>query len=150
MKRWLAGWAGAVLFSGAAALQAQGLPADASGARDHPVLTRYKGSWLVGQDVKDFDAAAIAAGPKDGDVVKVEGRITRLYYLGPAGRSVLEVQRNYEDALQKAGAVKRDACAGRNAAAARWAARSSGSRRRPPARWTAGAAAKRTVPGART
>lgn len=100
------------LGTAAMLVQAQALPADAPGAKDHPAITRYAGSWLVGQDVKEFDAAAIAAGPKDSDIVNVEGRITRLYYLAPAGRSVLEVQRNYEAALEKAGATRRDACAG--------------------------------------
>jgi OOP family OmpA-OmpF porin len=93
---------------------AQGMPADAPGAKDHPAITRYAGSWLVGQEVKEFDAATIAGGPTERDVVNVEGRITRLYYLAPAGRSALEVQRNYEAALQKAGATRRDACAGRS------------------------------------
>jgi len=34
----------------------------------------------------------------------------RGWYLTPAGKPVLEVQRNYEQALERAGASKQDAC----------------------------------------
>ena len=90
---------------------AQKMPADVAGGKDHPTLSRYAGSWLVAQDQKDFDAVTVPAGAKEADAVKLEGRITRLFYLAPAGKSVLEVQRNYELALEKAGAVRRDGCA---------------------------------------
>jgi outer membrane protein OmpA-like peptidoglycan-associated protein len=90
---------------------AQAMPADLTGARDHPLLGRYAGSWLVAAEQKEFDATAVPTGPKDGQALQVEGRIVRLFYLSPAGRSVLEVQRNYEQALEKAGATRRDACA---------------------------------------
>jgi len=91
--------------------QAQALPADASGGADHPSVSRYAGSWLVATENRSFDAVEIPAGPKEADLARVEGRISRLFYLAPAGRSVLEVQRNYERALEKAGASRRDACA---------------------------------------
>lgn len=90
---------------------AQTMPADVAGGKDHPALSRYAGSWLVATESKEFDAATIPSGPKDGQTASLEGRITRLFYLAPAGRSVLEVQRNYEQALEKAGATRRDACA---------------------------------------
>lgn len=102
----------------------QAMPADAAGAKDHALLSRYAGSWLVAQDIKDFDEISLPAGAKPAEVVKLEGRITRLYYLAPAGKSPLEVQRNYEQALEKAGATRRDdcveaACRGRGFASAR-------------------------------
>lgn len=90
---------------------AQAMPADVAGGKDHPAVSRYAGSWLVATENKAFDATAIPSGPKEGDLAQLEGRITRLFYLAPAGRSVLEVQRNYEQALEKAGAIRRDACA---------------------------------------
>lgn len=89
---------------------AQSMPADLAGEKDHPAVSRYAGSWLVASKNKPFDAVTIPAGPKEGQTVQLEGRITRLYYLAPAGRSVLEVQRNYEQALQRAGAIRRDSC----------------------------------------
>lgn len=89
----------------------QAMPADVEAGKDHPALGRYAGSWLVAVENRDFDATAVPAGPKEGDSVPLEGRITRLFYLSPTGRSVLEVQRNYEQALEKAGAIRRDSCA---------------------------------------
>lgn len=81
----------ALLVSASAAATAQSMPADAPNARDHAVLSRYAGSWLVAQDVKEFDQASLPAGSTD--VVKLEGRVTRLFYLtsrrwsAPAHRS---------------------------------------------------------------
>ncbi|MFY7974126.1 MAG: OmpA family protein [Rubrivivax sp.] len=85
-------------------------PADVAGARDHPVISRYAGSWLVGQDLRGFDTMTMPSGPTA--TAPVEGKVTRLFYLAPAGRSLGEVQRNYEDALARAGARRVDACAG--------------------------------------
>lgn len=99
------------LMLGAGSALAQKMPADAPGARDHATLTRYAGSWLAAQHDKPFDAVSIAAGARAEQATTVEGRVTRLYYLSPAGKSVLEVQRNYEQALEKAGATRRDSCA---------------------------------------
>jgi outer membrane protein OmpA-like peptidoglycan-associated protein len=95
----------------ASTVAAQNMPADAPNARDHAVVSRYAGSWLVAQDIKEFDQAGLPSGAKDTDVAKFEGRVTRLFYIGPAGKSVTEVQRNYEQALERAGAVKQDSCA---------------------------------------
>jgi outer membrane protein OmpA-like peptidoglycan-associated protein len=96
---------------------AQSFPADVAGERDHPILTRYAGSWLVASETRPFDSVSFPGGPKDADRSTVEGKVTRLLYLAPAGRSVLEVQRNYEQALEKAGATRRDACAAPSCAA---------------------------------
>jgi OmpA-OmpF porin, OOP family len=94
----------------AAVALAQSMPADVAGENDHPLLSRYAGSWLVASETLRFDAATFPAGAKAGEQATVEGKITRLFYLAPAGRSLLEVQRNYEQALEKAGATRRDTC----------------------------------------
>lgn len=96
---------------------AQTFPADVAGDKDHPLLTRYTGSWLVASETRPFESVSFPGGPKETDRSTVEGKLTRLLYLAPAGRSVLEVQRNYEQALEKAGAMRRDACAAPNCAA---------------------------------
>jgi outer membrane protein OmpA-like peptidoglycan-associated protein len=107
MRRFFAG-----LACGFLAVAAMGqMPADAPGAKDHPTLSRYAGSWLVAQETRDFDATSIPSGANAGQVASVEGRISRLYYLSPAGKSVLEVQANYESALTRAGATRLDSCA---------------------------------------
>jgi outer membrane protein OmpA-like peptidoglycan-associated protein len=83
--------------------------ADVAGSRDHPMISRYAGSEIVKYEQKEFDAYTLAlgrsqnrqAGPKP--VRALEGRLTRLNYRAPEGRSALEVFRNYEQALTGAG-----------------------------------------------
>lgn len=93
----------------------------APGARDYPGVGRFGGSVMTGYQVKDFDAARMQGGPfKDGqptDARRLEGRITRIAYRTNAGPSVLEVSRNFETKLAKAGfepllACDTDACGG--------------------------------------
>lgn len=101
-----------------AALGAQAQPADVPGAADHPMIRRFAGSWLAGQRVSDWDAAAVPATPefqkadkyKFKDLVELEGKVTRLVYIAPRGKSALEVWRNYEQALNQAGFKKRFSC----------------------------------------
>lgn len=110
----------AALFLGyASAATAQ--PRDVAGARDYPGIGRFSGSVVTGYAVKDFDAARMQAAPfKDGkatDARRIEGRVTRIAYRTGAGPSILEVSRNFETQLAKAGfetlvACDTDACGG--------------------------------------
>lgn len=84
------------------------MPPDAPGAKDHPAISRYAGSWLVGFEQRGFDEVTLPAGATA--TARVEGAVTRLHYLAPAGRGLVEVQRNYEDALLRAGAKRLDGC----------------------------------------
>jgi len=87
---------------------------DVAGSRDYPGIGRFKGSIITGYRVKDFDAARFQAAPfKDGKPVdgrKLEGRITRIAYRTNPGPSILEVSRNFETQLEKAGFEKLIAC----------------------------------------
>ena len=92
---------------------------DVAGARDYPGIGRFAGSVVTGYAVKDFDAARIQAAPfKDGqptDARRLEGRIVRIAYRTNPGPSILEVSRNFETQLAKAGfetvlACDTDAC----------------------------------------
>ena len=81
----------------------------AAGA-DHPLVGRYDGSEQVGRHVNDFDEAELINGPIWGASVTdspgwmhVEGKITLLYYNLPAGRSSLEILRNYQASLEGKG-----------------------------------------------
>ena len=94
---------------------------DVAGAKDFPGIGRFGGSVITGYQVKDFDAARIqAAAFKDGnpaDARRLEGRITRIAYATKPGPSILEVSRNFETQLAKAGfetlvACDTDACGG--------------------------------------
>ena len=87
---------------------------DVAGSRDYPGIGRFKGSIITGYRVKDFDAARFQAAPfKDGkptDPRKLEGRITRIAYRTNPGPSILEVSRNFETQLEKAGFEKLISC----------------------------------------
>jgi OmpA-OmpF porin, OOP family len=92
---------------------------DVAGSRDYPGIGRFAGSVITGYQVKDFDAAKLqAAAFKDGkptDARRLEGRVTRIAYRTNPGPSILEVSRNFETQLAKAGfetllACDTDAC----------------------------------------
>ena len=94
---------------------------DVPGAKDYPGIGRFGGSVITGYQVKDFDAARMqGAAFKDGqptDARRLEGRITRIAYRTNPGPSILEVSRNFETQLAKAGfetllACDVDACGG--------------------------------------
>jgi outer membrane protein OmpA-like peptidoglycan-associated protein len=96
----------------ATAVHAQGR--DVAGAGDFPGIGRFGGSVITGYVVKDFDAARMqAAAFKDGqpaDARRLEGRITRIAYRTWPGPSILEVSRNFETQLAKAGFATLLAC----------------------------------------
>ena len=94
---------------------------DVAGARDFAGIGRFGGSVISGYQVKDFDAARMqAAAFRDGqpvDARRVEGKITRIAYRSNPGPSILEVSRNFETQLSKAGfetllSCDTDACGG--------------------------------------
>ena len=87
---------------------------DVKGSKDHPMVSRYAGSIVIGYDFRKFDEFVIPLGPlKRVEVGKttfepsksqrVEGRATRILYVGPQDRSPLEIVRNYEMELKKNG-----------------------------------------------
>jgi OmpA-OmpF porin, OOP family len=80
---------------------------DKEGCKDHPLISRYPGSVLNDCLQKDFDDFTMMLGRNvDGKFSKsqvLEGRVTALEYTAPEGRSVIEVFRNYQGALKKAG-----------------------------------------------
>lgn len=106
----------AVLAAGApAGLHGQGLP----GSGDHPMVPRYPGSEPMGSPGRwrDFDEFTLVLGKVTGEnaaakTQKVEGRVYTVTYRNPDGRSVLEVYRNYEQGLLKAGFQPLYSCTG--------------------------------------
>jgi OmpA-OmpF porin, OOP family len=94
---------------------------DVAGSRDYPGIGRFAGSVITGYQVKDFDASRLQAAPfRDGkaaDERRPEGRVTRIAYRTNLGPSIVEVGRNFETQLAKAGfetllACDTDACGG--------------------------------------
>jgi OOP family OmpA-OmpF porin len=87
---------------------------DVKGSKDHPMVSRYAGSVIIGYDARKFDEFTIPLGPlkrvKEGSNTfepskgqRVEGKVTRVLYVGPPDRSPLEIVRNYELELKKSG-----------------------------------------------
>jgi len=73
---------------------------------DHPFVTAYAGSELIGREVRQFDEQDLVIGPVRSGVAKLqrlEGRITMFEYQDPGDRSSLERLRNYEQALVAGG-----------------------------------------------
>ena len=72
--------------------------------------------WSGYPKVTAFDEFDFPVGPpKKGETTKfehLEGKITDVRYYNPAGHSSLEIYRNYESALQKAGFQKLFSCRG--------------------------------------
>ena len=110
-----------IIFLAAISATAHAQQRDVAGARDYPGIGRFAGSVITGYQVKDFDAARLQAAPfKDGQATaarRLEGRVTRIAYRTNPGPSILEVSRNFETQLAKAGfetllACDADACGG--------------------------------------
>ena len=93
----MAAWAGAVAAASAA---------DVPGSHDHPMISRFAGSSIGGYQQMDYGTAVLPLGRAgSGGFAKadhVEGKITRILYLAPAGKKGVEVFRNFEEALAKA------------------------------------------------
>lgn len=113
----LALWAGNCAFA-----------ADVAGSADHDLVARYDGSDIVAYATEEFTDYRLATaqmknyGGMDKNpaaTLPLEGKLTRISYRAPEDRSVLEVFRNYENALKAAGfqsvfTCEKDVCGGRN------------------------------------
>lgn len=108
--------AGAMLVGAVQALEWNSK--DVQGSKDHPLIQRFTGSWLVGYQQIGFDATVVPSrfgleGMNELiNPTTVEGQITRLLYLAPPGKRPYEVQKNYVTALKAAGYKESLACAG--------------------------------------
>jgi len=90
--------------------------ADVPDSKDHPLLSRYPGSTIDDYAHQEFAQFTIPLGKIDGDhwakSQDLEGKVTKLTYSIPAGRSSLEVFRNYQSALKKGGFTELFSCSG--------------------------------------
>ncbi|MGN6103326.1 MAG: OmpA family protein, partial [Devosia sp.] len=102
------------------------LGADEPGSEDHPLVGRYEGSEITYYKASAFDEAALLQKPHDygalldrnalsdrsgAEWLHVEGRVTQIRYAIPAGRSSLEVTRNFEQSLAAKGFAVAFECA---------------------------------------
>ncbi|MHB8110428.1 MAG: DUF4892 domain-containing protein [Syntrophorhabdaceae bacterium] len=92
---------------------------DVAGSKDHPLISRYKGSYIIGYEQRAFDEFTLPLGKQVkshtesqplAKTQRVEGKYTRILYVLPEERSSLEVFRNYESALLKAGFINLFSC----------------------------------------
>lgn len=73
---------------------------------DHPLVSRYAGSTIQKKDAEEFGEYKLitgrtAQGEFFGETLK--GKVTRIVYGNPEGRSTLEIFSNYRKALEAAG-----------------------------------------------
>lgn len=94
---------------------------DSPGTADHPMVSRYSGSFIDGQQLLNFAAHTLPVGPavKDAEGQRVpsnklslEGKVTRTLYRGPKERTTLEILRNYQSAIESAGFEMLYTCSG--------------------------------------
>lgn len=110
-------WIRAVLLTlGATGWLAAGASAqDMPGAKDYPGLKRFEGSTIVGYEVRDFDEVDFQTSTfKEFDLksykrvyveppLRLEGKLTRLWYEAPGSTRALEIYRNYVSELTRSG-----------------------------------------------
>jgi OOP family OmpA-OmpF porin len=89
---------------------------DVAGSKDHPLISRYPGSVITEYSAAEFDEYTLPLGKLEQDhwakSQQVEGKLTRIHYEAPIGRSGLEVSRNYQQALDRAGFQTLFSCSG--------------------------------------
>lgn len=85
--------------------------------KDHELVSPYQGSVLRERTDEAFNEyrRIVGAGSEGTKTDTVEGKISRLRYDNPKGRSTLEIERNYRQALEAKGLVVDFQCAGRQA-----------------------------------
>ena len=77
---------------------------DIEGGKDHPLFSRMTGFYITKCDVKEFDS--YQSGNLDGPEGLWEGKTTRLGYYtktGAKSASMIQIVRNYENAVRKLG-----------------------------------------------
>lgn len=93
----------ATLLLATASMAQTGLPPDAPGGKDHPLVGRYEGSRLMAYSQQDFASKAMLSSTltraakyklAPSNSTTLEGRYTHISYEAPLGRSSLEVFRN--------------------------------------------------------
>jgi outer membrane protein OmpA-like peptidoglycan-associated protein len=99
----------ALLFFNTPISHSQGIDKDLKGSHDHPLFPRIKGAVIIGHKVSDYDIGLfVEAWKKNSKPAyrEVEGKLTRLAYVAPAGVSTIQILRSYQQALSEVGEVE--------------------------------------------
>ncbi|MCC6353000.1 MAG: DUF4892 domain-containing protein [Verrucomicrobiae bacterium] len=118
IRSFLRAWFLGAIVAGGCLVQARAVAApgqDMVGSRDHPLVKRYQDSFIFQYSTQEYGEYGLALGkalnpsvPASGgrsmeSEQMIEGKITRISYLAPAGRTTLEVFRNYQQDLADKG-----------------------------------------------
>lgn len=118
MKRYLPSFSIMLCCLVASIASARDLPkSDPTDTHDSPYISRFAGSMIIGYESIDFDEMTMPLGRLNEDKKfsssdLAKGRITRIAYVAPPEKSVLEISTNFEQALERAGFEKRFSCRG--------------------------------------
>jgi OOP family OmpA-OmpF porin len=81
---------------------------DMKGSKDHPKIPRIEGTTIFGFSESSYGEGVFMSGASGNELVSenVEGKRTRIVYIGPKDLSPLGVLRNYQKALEDLGEVE--------------------------------------------
>lgn len=99
---------GVIIFTGLICLCVTGAGSAREALTDHPLIAPYEGSTIKRKKVQEFDEYSAFTGMdesgKQPTGLSLEGKVTKIFYTKPKERSILEVFRNYRNAVERAGA----------------------------------------------
>ncbi len=78
---------------------------DVAGSKDHSVINRYLNSTIKFYYQKAYNEVKMVTAASKGEptkTFKAKGKHTSILYAGPEGRSIIEIFRNYEQAIRDA------------------------------------------------
>ncbi len=93
---------------------------DVSGSKDHPLLSRYPDTHIIQYAESEYDEFDLPSGPNDEEkdypkVINLEGKITTITYeANNTKTSSLQILKNYQNALNKAGFKEIYTCESKN------------------------------------
>jgi OmpA-OmpF porin, OOP family len=90
--------------------------ADVPHSKDSPIVSRFAGSTIIGYQEVNYDEVALPMGPlRNSEFAKTlatKGKVTRIVYASPAGKTAAEVSANFRDSLQGSGLKLLYSCTG--------------------------------------
>jgi outer membrane protein OmpA-like peptidoglycan-associated protein len=79
---------------------------DVPNSQDSPIVSRFAGSTIVAYQQVNYDEVALPMGPRNYGAAKMletKGKVTRIVYASPSGKTPVEVFANFRDSLQRSG-----------------------------------------------